>query len=224
MPILEVKHVCYSYGRGNARALNDVSCAFSCGKVYAVVGRSGSGKSTLLSLLAGLDVPTSGEVLFEGRATSTMDLDAYRREHAAVIYQNFSLFPLLTVTENIMYPMELCGLGGEQARRLARELAAHVALPEALLDRFPGRISGGEQQRVAIARALSMDRKLLLADEPTGNLDAENSDAVMQILRRLAHEDGCCVVIVTHDPSVVEQADAVYRIAEGRLSAERGVD
>lgn len=222
MPILEAKNVSYSYNskRGSVDALKGVSCSFEYGSIYALVGRSGSGKSTLLSLLSGLDLPSDGEILYMGRATSGMDLDEYRRESAAVIYQNFSLFPLLTVTENIMYPMELCGISGKPAEKKAYELAAKVSLPETLMNRFPGMISGGEQQRVAIARALSMDRKLILADEPTGNLDGDNSDAVMEVLTRLAHEEDCCVIIATHDPSVVERTDIVYRMSGGILSQD----
>ncbi len=222
MAMLEANNVFYSYNskRGTVDALLDVSCSFEYGSIYALVGRSGSGKSTLLSLLAGLDLPSSGEVCYKGQATTGMDLDEYRREAAAVIYQNFSLFPLLTVTENIMYPMELCGISGAPARDSAYELAAKVSLPESLMDRFPGMISGGEQQRVAIARALSMDRKLILADEPTGNLDGENSDAVMDVLTRLAHEEGCCVIIATHDLSVVERCDIVYRMSAGKLKKD----
>lgn len=222
MHILEARNVCYSYSsnRGTVEALKSVSCCFDCGLIYAIVGRSGSGKSTLLSLLSGLDLPFSGEVLYKGKATSGMDLDEYRRESAAVIYQNFSLFPLLTVTENIMYPMELCGVSGQAAREMAYELAAKVSLPETLMDRFPGMISGGEQQRVAIARALSMDRKLILADEPTGNLDGENSDSVMYVLTRLAHDEGCCVIIATHDPYVVGRTDVVYKMSAGILSGD----
>lgn len=219
MPVIEARNVCYSYGarRGDADALRDVSCAFELGSVYAVVGRSGSGKSTFLSLLSGQDVPKSGEVLFDGVSTARMDRAAYRRESVAVVYQNFSLFPLLTVTENIMYPMELCGMAAGEARERALALAKRVGLPEELLDRFPGRISGGEQQRVAIARALAMDRRVLLADEPTGNLDSENSDTVIRLLLRLAHEDGCCVIIATHDPDIMQHADILLRIEKGKL-------
>ncbi len=219
MPILEAQNVCYRYDshRGGADILKDISCSFDRGKVYVLVGRSGSGKSTLVSILSGQDVPRAGKVLYEGVSISDMDRNAYRRESVAVIYQNFSLFPLLTVVENIMYPMELCGVRGEEAKAKATALAVRVGLPDELFHRFPGRISGGEQQRVAIARALTMDRRVLLADEPTGNLDAENSDAVIGLLVRLAHEDNCCVIIATHDPDVIKNADVVIKIEKGAL-------
>lgn len=163
MSILELKDVCYSYS-AEKPVLRGMNCAFECGTLYALVGKSGAGKSTLLSLMAGLDLPESGQVLFEGTPTGDMDLDEYRRRKAAVIYQDFALFPLLTALENIEYPMELCRVEAQEAERQARELARRVSLPEELLDRYPTHISGGEQQRVAIARGLTMDRRLLLAD------------------------------------------------------------
>ena len=175
MTLLELRDVTYRYHKTAAAVLCGMSCAFETGKLYAIVGKSGAGKSTLMSLMAGLDLPDSGEILFEGTPTGKLDLDEYRRRKIAVIYQDFALFPLLTVLENILYPMELCGLDRAQARQEAKHLAQKVSLPEELLDRYPSRISGGEQQRVAIARGLTMDRRLLLADEPTGNLDSETS-------------------------------------------------
>jgi len=222
MAIIELRGVSYNYSSKFQRvdALKHVTCSFEEGKVYAIVGKSGSGKSTLLSLLAGLDLPSAGEVLYEGNPTSTMDLAKYRRECAAMIYQNFRLFPLLTVSENITFPMELRGFAGEKARQRARELVERVALPESVLDRFPGMLSGGEQQRVGIARALSMDTRLILADEPTGNLDDENGRNIIDILISLAH-DGYCVVIATHDLGVLPDMEVVYQMKSGELK-ERG--
>ncbi len=216
MTILELNHVGFRY-RPDRPVLEDVNCRFETGVFYALVGKSGAGKSTLLSLMAGLDLPTEGEILFEGRSTAGMDLSEYRRRHASVIYQDFALLPLLTVQENIQYPMALCGVPPQEAAQQARELARRVSLPEELLDRYPSRISGGEQQRVAIARSLTLDRRLLLADEPTGNLDSENSDIVIDLLRRLAHEEDRCVIVVTHDLSVMDQADVTYRVRDHRL-------
>jgi len=224
MAIIELRGVSYNYSSKFQRvdALKHVTCSFEEGKVYAIVGKSGSGKSTLLSLLAGLDLPSAGEVLYEGNPTSTMDLAKYRRECAAMIYQNFRLFPLLTVSENITFPMELRGFAGEKARQRARELAERVALPESVLDRFPGMLSGGEQQRVGIARALSMDTRLILADEPTGNLDDENGRNITDILISLAHDDGYCVVIATHDLGVLPDMDVVYQMKSGELRVREG--
>ena len=135
MSILELKDVCYSYS-AEKPVLRGMNCTFECGTLYALVGKSGAGKSTLLSLMAGLDLPDSGQVLFEGTPTGDMDLDEYRRRKAAVIYQDFALFPLLTALENIEYPMELCRVEAQEAERQARELARRVSLPDELLDRY----------------------------------------------------------------------------------------
>ena len=222
MNTIELQDVSYSYNSKfqQVHALKNINCSFEQGKVYAIVGKSGSGKSTLLSLLAGLDTPASGQVLFEGISTTRMDLARYRREKAAMIYQSFRLFPLLTVSENITYPMELRGFTGKKARERARELVSRVALPDTVLDRFPNMLSGGEQQRVGIARAMSMDSRLLLADEPTGNLDEENSRNIIDILVKLSHEDAYCVIIATHDLSILPKMDVVFRMNSGILNRE----
>ena len=220
MALIELRDVCYSYNTEIERKniLNNISCSFERGKLYAIIGKSGSGKSTLLSLMAGLDIPLAGQIVFEGTETNEMDLDKYRRECAAVVYQDFGLFPLLTALENIMYPMELCHVDKKKAVADAKELAKLVSLPENLLDRYPKKMSGGEQQRVAVARALAMDRRLILADEPTGNLDSENSANIIDLLSQLAHHEGKCVVVVTHDVFLMQKADIVYHIVDGKLT------
>ncbi|MBR4131735.1 MAG: ABC transporter ATP-binding protein [Oscillospiraceae bacterium] len=219
MSVFELRDVKYVYQSQYQRveALRGVSCTFEAGRMYAIMGSSGSGKTTLLSLMAGLDVPTEGRVLCENVSTADIDLEKYRREKVAVIYQDFRLFPLLTVTENIMYPMELRGMRPSKAKKRAAELIQKVGLPETTLHRFPAMLSGGEQQRVAIARALGMDTRVILADEPTGNLDSENSANIIDILEALAHEDGYCVVIVTHDAELGERADQTFRLHDGKL-------
>ena len=219
MHALSIQHVNYTYQTQyqKVEALRDISADFDAGKVYAVVGKSGSGKTTLLSLLAGLDLPTEGEVLCHDVATSQMKLEQYRREQVAVIYQNFRLFPLLTVAENVMYPMELRGTSPKEAREKAKILVEKVGLPETVLGRYPTMLSGGEQQRVAIARALGMDTKILLADEPTGNLDTANSENIYSILQSLAHDDGYCVIIVTHDRTLAQKADDILELKDGKV-------
>ena len=219
MSVFELRDVKYVYQSQyqQVEALRGISCAFEAGRVYAVMGSSGSGKTTLLSLMAGLDVPTEGSVLCEGVSTADVDLERYRRERVAVIYQDFRLFPLLTAAENVMYPMELRGMKPAAAKKRAAELIGKVGLPETVLDRFPAMLSGGEQQRVAIARALGMETKVLLADEPTGNLDSKNSENIFGILEALAHEDGYCVVIVTHDEELGRRADELLRLHDGQL-------
>lgn len=219
MSILSLQDVTYAYRNKyqTVNALRGVTCAFEQGLIYAVIGKSGSGKSTMLSLMAGLDLPETGDVLFNGRSTRTLDLDAYRRNDAAMIYQSFRLFPLLTAVENVMYPMELQGLTPKAARKRAQELILQVDLPETVFNRFPSMLSGGEQQRVAIARALAMDTELILADEPTGNLDSASSKTIIDILCRLAHEQNYCVVVVTHDTGVLDAMDMIYRIQDGAV-------
>ncbi len=217
MAILEIKDVEFTYRSRyqTVHALRGINCSFETGKFYALVGSSGSGKSTLLSLMAGLSVPDSGEILFEGESTGKMDLADYRLKHAAVIYQSFRLLPLLTVQENITFPMELRGVKGKEARKRAAELVKKVNLPETVLNRFPVMLSGGEQQRVAIARAMTMDSRLMLADEPTGNLDSENTEKIIDLLMSLAHDDGYAVIVVTHDMEVADRADEVLRMKDG---------
>ena len=204
MSELVIENVSYRYKNADRLALNGVSCAFKPGQVTAVVGPSGSGKTTLLSIMAGLDRPEEGQVLLNGADLSGMDLDAYRRQDVSVIFQAFQLFPLLTVIENVCYPMELNEVALKDAKERARTLLSSVGIQEEKLRRFPANLSGGEQQRVAIARSLATGSGILLADEPTGNLDGENSRNVVEILTRLAHEEGYCVIIVTHDPAIAE--------------------
>jgi len=219
MAILTLDNVCYEYKNQyvTVEAVKGISCEFEPGIVYSLMGASGSGKSTLLSLMAGLDLPTRGEVRYEGKPTSAFNLDKYRRESVAVIYQSFYLLPLLTVAENIMYPMELNGLRPRAARKRAKEVHASVGLTEDEFNRFPSMLSGGQRQRVAIARALGTPARIILADEPTGNLDATNSVLVMELLQKLAHEDGYCVIVVTHDPMISEMSDVVLRLSDGLL-------
>jgi len=214
---LKVENVTYSYGGPDI--LREVSCTFEYGKIHAIAGKSGSGKTTLLSLLAGLDLPKEGDILYDGVSIKEMDLSRYRREKAAVIYQSFRLFPLMNAFENIMYPMELKGINGKEALNKAKDFLAQVDLEEKLGTHFPNMLSGGEQQRVAIARALATDAKLILADEPTGNLDRQNSDNIISILRQLAHQKGYCVIVVTHDFNVLDSLDVVYHMEDGYIGS-----
>ena len=218
MAELKLKDVRYRYGKAARDALSGVSCEFRAGEVAAVVGPSGSGKTTLLSIMAGLDRPSGGEVYLGDKELGGMDLDEYRRRYVSVIFQAFHLFPLLTVLENVCFPMELNGVPEREAKGRARETLAQVGIAEEKHRRYPSQLSGGEQQRVAIARALSSGARIILADEPTGNLDGENSRNIVDILTRLAHEEGYCVVIVTHDMAIAEAADSVYVVSDGVLT------
>ena len=214
---ISLKNVSYSY-RGKyqtVRAVDGVSYDFEPGKLYAIIGKSGSGKTTLMSLMAGLDLPTEGEIFVDGKSTREWDRNALRRDGVSVIYQNYNLFPLLTVTENIQYPLHLKKMKKPEARALAKEVRERVELPESYDNRLPAHLSGGEQQRVAIARTLAQGCKIILADEPTGNLDTANTANIVAILKDLAHTDGCPVILVTHDPAVAEEADTVLQMKDG---------
>lgn len=217
MPILTLENVTYTYKNARKAAVSEISCAFEEGKVYAIAGPSGSGKSTLLSLLAGLDLPTEGTVSFDGNSLAGLDLDRYRRESVSMIFQAFHLFPLLTLKENVSFPMELCGVYPKEARARAEILLEGVGITKEQMERFPSKISGGERQRAAIARSLASNAKVILGDEPTGNLDGANTQNIIEILCSLAHDKGYCVIIVTHDMEVAEAADVVLRMRDGEL-------
>lgn len=221
--IIEAINVSYIYQTKyqKTKALSEVSCSFERGKVYAITGKSGSGKSTFLSLLAGLDVPTEGTLMIEGQDIKKMNRDAYRLNRASVIYQAFHLFPLLTVMENVMFPMELQHVPKKEAKARAQEYLKRVDLPDTLYKKRPNMISGGEQQRVAIARAIAAGGEILLADEPTGNLDSQNEKVIVELLCKLAHEENYAVIVVTHNEAVAAAADVVYGMSDGMLSVVR---
>ena len=219
MEILKAEDLSFSYQNKyqTVHAVKHVSCAFEPEKTYAIVGKSGSGKTTLLSLLAGLELPTEGTVCFEGKSTRELDCDAYRRDHAAVIYQSYNLFPLLTAEENVLYPLKLKKIPRAEARERAKKELLAVGIQEGEFSRFPSQLSGGQQQRVAIARALAAGNRIILADEPTGNLDISNGEQVVEILLRLAHEEGRCVIVITHDMEIAGMMDRIYTMRDGEL-------
>ena len=222
MEILRAEHVSYSYQTKyqKVEAVRDVSCSFEQGGFYAIVGESGSGKSTFLSLLAGLDVPSEGTIYVQGQSLGSMDRDAYRLNQASVVYQSFHLFPLLTAQENVMLPMEFKKVRKKEAAERAKRLLERVGLEPRILKQFPKMMSG-EQQRVAIARAVAAGGEIILADEPTGNLDSENEKKIVALLKELAHEDGYTVIVITHNPNVAEETDHVFRMKDGALAQVR---
>ena len=223
MEILRAEHVSYSYQSKyqKVEAVKDVSCVFEKGKFYAIVGESGSGKSTFLSLLAGLDQPCEGTIYVEGEPLSDMDRDAYRLNRAAVVYQAFHLFPLLTAQENVMLPLEFKKMHKKEAVRQAQRLLQRVGLESRIYRQFPKMMSGGEQQRVAIARAVAAGGEIILADEPTGNLGSGNEENVVALLKELAHEDGYTVIVITHNQRVADETDHVFRMKDGSMEQVR---
>ncbi len=189
------------------------------GEFVALLGKSGSGKSTLLNLIGGIDVPSAGEVWVRETCLTCLDersLTLFRRDHIGFVFQFFNLIPTLTALENVSLPYELKGKGRREGEKKARALLDRIGLA-ARADAYPDRLSGGEQQRVAIARALIHEPLLILADEPTGNLDEENSTSVLKLLLELTREAGKTLIMATHSAEVVPYADAVYRIHEGKL-------
>ena len=219
MAILTVDNVSFEYTNKfhTVHAVKQASCSFELGKAYAIVGKSGSGKTTLLSLLAGLEHPSQGRIIFQGQDTTQFSCDKYRRDHVAVIYQSYNLFPLLTVEENVLYPMKLKKIDRTTAKERAHKELEAVGITADQRKRFPAQLSGGEQQRVAIARALAAGNSVILADEPTGNLDIGNAEQVVKILLRLAHEEGRCVIVVTHDLEIAGLMDEVWMMRDGCL-------
>ncbi len=206
MPTLELKNVSYAYEKGKA-VLQNVSGSLETGKMYAILGPSGSGKTTLLSLLGGLDVPAQGSVLFDGEDIAAKGLEHHRRNHISLIFQSYNLIDYMTPVENVRLTAKLD----------AAPILERLGLEQDEITRNVLKLSGGQQQRVAIARALASDAPVILADEPTGNLDADTAEEITAILKESAHAFGKCVVVVTHDREVAKQADVVLEIKLGHL-------
>jgi putative ABC transport system ATP-binding protein len=220
-PLVEIRDLTKTYEEGGRQrtVLRQASAVIGRGELAVLVGRSGSGKSTLLNLLSGIDLPDAGEIFIDGIALSRLaerERTLFRRDKIGFVFQFFNLIPTLTVEENLLLPLELKGRVSPEERRAARDLLAEIGLADRA-NTWPDRLSGGEQQRVAVARALAHDPLLVLADEPTGNLDLETGLQVLEILDRLTRQAGKTMVMVTHSPEVVGIADRVFRIAEGNL-------
>ena len=217
VPILAMDHVHYAYAKGGRPIIRDLSREFHECTVTAIVGPSGSGKTTTLSLLSGLTTPTTGRILYRGADLAKLDRYRYRSHDVGVIFQSFNLLPALTVAENITLSMEASGVRFDQPKRdIVARLLERVRLPKEYMNERILHLSGGEQQRVAIARALSYNPGIILADEPTGNLDMATQNDIMAIFRSLAHDEGKCVIIVTHSPQVAEQSDEVFTLPKRR--------
>ncbi|KAA8830297.1 ABC transporter ATP-binding protein [Bifidobacterium tissieri] len=213
-PVLMLDNVSYSYTKGGKKVIRNLSRSFEAGKVIAITGPSGAGKTTVLSLLSGLTSPTEGRILYRGKDLAKADRYRYRSHDIGVIFQSFNLLPSLSVEENIILSMDASGKQFTQPKHdIAIGLLAKVRLAEEYAKERILHLSGGEQQRVAIARALSYDPDVIIADEPTGNLDLGTQDDIMAIFRELAHTEGKCVIIVTHSPDVASQSDEVFQLA-----------
>lgn len=212
MSILSIEHLFYAYDNGATPVLKDLSFNFEMGKTYAIVGKSGAGKTTLLSLISGLERTQKGRILYDGKDISKIDREKYRSKNIGVIFQSFNLLPHLTALENVILSMDVAGSKEKDKKQFAIQMLQKVGLDESKAKRRVLKLSGGEQQRVAIARALSYNPDIILADEPTGNLDGDTEAAVMDILKGLAANDNKCVIIVTHSPNVSRKVDTVYEL------------
>jgi len=220
-PLVELRGLRKSYREGMRErvVLDGLDAAFARGQVTVLIGRSGTGKSTLLNLMSGIDRPDAGQVLVDGAPLERLterDRTVFRRHRIGLVFQFFNLVPTLTVIENLLLPLELTGICGRAAENRASAWLEQVGLADRG-ESFPDQLSGGEQQRVALARALVHDPDLVLADEPTGNLDAETGRRVLGLLSRLVREGGKTLLMVTHSHEAIEHADRVYLLADGRL-------
>ena len=211
----------FKSGENTVKAVSGVNFELGEGVFAAIVGKSGSGKSTMLSLLGALDCPTTGSIEIADKDIAKMSdskLIAYRRDSIGFVFQNYNLIPNLTAAENVMLPMEFKGESLDQRKAKAQKLLSQVGLDEAKQNRKPGRLSGGEQQRVSIARALANGPKIILADEPTGNLDSTTGKIIIDLLKKLAKTEKTTVIAVTHDESIARDAEKVFHMKDGKLS------
>ena len=209
MSILTLNNICFSYGK--TEVLKNISFEFEAGKTYCITGKSGAGKTTLLSVLSGLAKPSSGDILYGDKNIKKIDRYRFRSKYIGVIFQSYNLITKFTALENVVLSMEIAGTKGIKKKQKALELLQSVGLSKDEANRRVLHLSGGQQQRVAIARALSYNPEIILADEPTGNLDGETQGEIMNIFRNLA-ENGKCVILVSHSPSVAKCCDVNYEL------------
>ena len=219
MSVLALNKVTYEYEGAKKNVLNGVSANFEAGKVYAIVGKSGAGKSTLLSLIAGLDTTTKGEILYNGTDLKKIDRDEYRAKGIGVVFQSYNLLTNATAIENIVLSMNISVTKESDKKQFSYDLLQKIGIDKKTTDRKILKLSGGEQQRVGIARALSHSPDIIIADEPTGNLDSETENDILEILTSLAHNENKCVIIVTHSKEVSAIADEVLAMDGGTLSS-----
>lgn len=209
MSVLSLQNICFSYDK--TPVLRNISYEFEKGKIYCIVGKSGAGKTTLLSLLSGLASPSSGEIMYDNKSVAKIDKYTFRSKYIGVVFQSFNLLTKYTALENVILSMDVAGYKTENKKKRAFELLKSVGLDEEEANRRVLKLSGGQQQRVAIARALSYDPDIILADEPTGNLDGETQNEIMNIFRELANQ-GKCVILVSHSPDVAKMCDETYEL------------
>ena len=211
MSILSLQNISFAYDK--TPILKDISYEFEKGKMYCIIGKSGAGKTTLLSLLSGLAKPTAGEIFYDGKSIAKIDKYTFRSRYIGVVFQSFNLITKYTALENVVLSMDVSGAKIKDKKQKALVLLDSVGLDEDEANRRVLKLSGGQQQRVAIARALSYDPDIILADEPTGNLDRDTQKEIMEIFRELANQ-GKCVILVSHSPDVAEMCDERYELTK----------
>ena len=211
MALLSLQNISFSYDK--TPVLRDISYDFEKGKMYCIIGKSGAGKTTLLSLLSGLAKPTAGDIIYDGKSIAKSDKYTFRSRYIGVVFQSFNLITKYTALENVVLSMDVAGYKTKDKQSRALELLESVGLDEDEANRRVLKLSGGQQQRVAIARALSYDPDIILADEPTGNLDRDTQKEIMEIFRELANQ-GKCVILVSHSPDVADMCDARYELTK----------
>ena len=218
MGILKLENVGYRYKDApkDSFVFKNINYEFEEGKMYAIKGKSGSGKTTLLSLITGLEKCTEGQILYDGKTLKKMNLDRYRNTDIGIVFQSYNLLPRLTAIENIMLSMEISKVKVKNKKEKALELMKSVGLSEEHAKRKILKLSGGEQQRIAIARSLSYNPKIIIADEPTGNLDKDTENEILKIFKKLAKDENKCVIIVTHSQNVCDEVDVVYELGKKR--------
>ena len=221
MSVLSIRNVSFAYDR-RTPVLRNLSLDFDQGKTYAIIGRSGAGKTTLLSIMAGLLKPVKGEILYNDHSIASVNQFVYRSRDIGVVFQSYNLLPKMTAIENVILSMDVAKVHHVNKKETAKALLARVGLTETEMNRRVLLLSGGQQQRVAIARALSYNPNVILADEPTGNLDVFTTNEIMKILNQLAHEYDKCLIIVTHSPQVADMTDMVYDLSvlNGQAAAQ----
>ena len=211
MSVLSLQNISFSYDK--TPVLKDISYEFEMGKMYCIIGKSGAGKTTLLSLLSGLAKPSSGDIVYNGKSISKIDKYTFRSKYVGVVFQSFNLITKYTALENVVLSMDVSGCKIKEKKKKAMQLLESVGLDEDEAKRRVLKLSGGQQQRVAIARALSYDPDIILADEPTGNLDRDTQKEIMDIFRELASQ-GKCVILVSHSPDVADMCDERYELTK----------
>ncbi len=216
MAILEVKDLNFTYD-GEKFVLKDINMEFENGIMYGIYGKSGAGKSTLLSLLAGLEKTKNGTISYDGQDVDFISREKYRSSAVGIIFQSYNLLPQYTALENVILSMNISGIKEDNKEEKALKILEKVGIDTDKAKRRVLQLSGGEQQRVSIARALSYDSKIILADEPTGNLDKDNEDEIINILKDLAHKEKKCVIVVSHSPNVKKHVDKLFMLDKGKL-------